>query len=86
MERKVARASGVRSATEQAELHKRIALLEAQAEKEKAQVSMLDKQCKRLNNGARRPPPSPPPPPHPPPPPPPLRPATAEPPPRAAQT
>ena len=86
MERKVARASGVRSATEQAELHKRIALLEAQAEKEKAQVSMIDKQVKRLNNGARRPPPSPPPPPHPPPPPPPLRPATAEPPPRAAQT
>ena len=86
MERKVARASGVRSATEQAELHKRIALLEAQAEKEKAQVSMIDKQVKRLNNGARRPPPSPPPPPHPPPPHPPLRPATAEPPPRAAQT
>ena len=79
MERKVARASGI-SHGEQAELHKRIALLEAQAEKEKAQVSMIDKQVKRLNNGARRPPPSPPPPPHPPPPPPPLRPAAAEPP------
>ena len=50
MERKVARASGVRSAVEQAELHKRIALLEAQAEKEKAQVSMLDRQTKRLAN------------------------------------
>ena len=49
MERKVARATGVRSATEQRELHKKIADYGKQLEDQQAQKSMLDNQCKRLS-------------------------------------
>merc|ERR1719424_1739239 len=54
MERKVARATGVRSASEQRELHKKIADLTKQPEEQHAQRAMLDTQCKRLSNDLKQ--------------------------------
>ena len=54
MERKVARATGVRSASEQRELHKKIADLTKQLEEQHAQRAMLDTQCKRLSNDLKQ--------------------------------
>jgi len=54
MERKVARATGIRSATEQRELHKKIADLTKQLEEQHAQRAMLDTQCKRLANDLKQ--------------------------------
>ena len=54
MERKVSRATGVRSASEQRELHKKIADFTKQLEGQHAQRAMLDTQCKRLANDLKQ--------------------------------
>mmetsp|Transcript_21284 Transcript_21284/g.48925 ORF Transcript_21284/g.48925 Transcript_21284/m.48925 type:complete len:652 (-) Transcript_21284:377-2332(-) len=54
MERKVARASGVRSAQEQLELKKRIAELTQSLDGQKDTFQMLSQQCKRLANDLKR--------------------------------
>mmetsp|Transcript_3573 Transcript_3573/g.9535 ORF Transcript_3573/g.9535 Transcript_3573/m.9535 type:complete len:880 (+) Transcript_3573:71-2710(+) len=54
MERKVARASGIRSPQEQKELHAKIAELKEQLEKYNSQFHMLSTQCKRLANDLKQ--------------------------------
>jgi hypothetical protein len=54
MERKVARATGVRSAVEQAELKRKIAELQAQLDQHSATHTMLGQQGKRLSNDLKR--------------------------------
>jgi chromosome segregation ATPase len=54
MERKVARASGVRSPTEQKELHAKIAELTEECERYTAQHRMLNDQYKRLINDVKQ--------------------------------
>ena len=54
MERKVARASGVRTPQEQKELHAKIAELTESLETYTAQFGMLGTQCKRLSNDLKQ--------------------------------
>ena len=54
MERKVARASGVRSVQEQTELKKKIAELTQTLDQQNATFSMLSQQVKRLTNDLKR--------------------------------
>ena len=54
MERKVARASGVRTPQEQKALHAKIAELTESLESYTTQFGMLTTQCKRLNNDLKQ--------------------------------